>query len=277
MNCQEFNNIIDELADYKPMPDAVRDASVSHAALCPTCAANLADAREVSRYLVQAARAESEMAPANVKANLLAAFERSTLVQRATSNVPRHGENTHVDVRRWTLDFGRILAFGQVRWFAAAAVAAVVLLAVIFPILRRASSPVSSPPSKDLIAVSSGSPSPASDNRTVSPIEATPTPDKLPAAPKANPLKPSSRKHRAPANRTETVENVARNSGEYLPLTYFTEGTAIESGTVVRVELSRSALASLGFTGGINSSDDSVKAEVILGDDGVARAIRLVE
>ena len=72
-------------------------------------------------------------------------------------------------------------------------------------------------------------------------------------------------------------DSVARNAGEYLPLTYLTKGTAIESGTVVRVELSRSALASLGFNSGIDNSDESVKAEVILGDDGVARAIRLVE
>jgi hypothetical protein len=70
---------------------------------------------------------------------------------------------------------------------------------------------------------------------------------------------------------------VARNNSEYLPLTYLTAGMAMESGTVVRVELSRSALASLGFNTSADNSGQAVKADVILGDDGIARAIRLVE
>jgi hypothetical protein len=69
---------------------------------------------------------------------------------------------------------------------------------------------------------------------------------------------------------------VAQTS-EYLPLTYLAKGTAMDSGTVIRVELSRAALASLGFTTGGDGTSESVKAEVILGDDGVARAIRLLD
>ena len=45
--------MINELADYKPLPDALRDAGVSHAALCSSCAANLADARSVSSFLLR--------------------------------------------------------------------------------------------------------------------------------------------------------------------------------------------------------------------------------
>jgi hypothetical protein len=59
-------------------------------------------------------------------------------------------------------------------------------------------------------------------------------------------------------------------------LTYLDPATAVESGTVVRVKLSRSALMSLGVPVSAERSDDLVKAEVVLGDDGVARAIRLV-
>src|SRR4030095_10946391 len=94
--------------------------------------------------------------------------------------------------------------------------------------------------------------------------------------------KPSTIKIRAGKRRdaiknNNSYETVARNNGEYMPLTYMAQGMAMESGTVVRVELSRTALASLGFTTSVDSSNESVKAEVILGDDGVARAIRLVE
>ena len=80
-----------------------------------------------------------------------------------------------------------------------------------------------------------------------------------------------------PGRSTQTSETVTRNTGHYLPLTYLAKGTAIDSGTVVRVELSRAALASFGFGGGVESSAESVRADVILGDDGVVRAIRLVE
>ena len=171
MNCQDFNNIIDELADYKPIPDALREMSVSHAALCPTCAANLAEARAVSSYLLQAARAESEAAPARVKANLLSAFEQSALVERPESNVQSRKQNTLTDFRPSTFDFRRKASVvdigsrrGSRRWFAAAAaLAAVVLLAAIFPILRRTGSPVSPPATPDLNAVSTGATLPVSD------------------------------------------------------------------------------------------------------------------
>ena len=271
MNCQDFNNIIAELADYKPMAADLRDAGVSHAALCPDCAANLAAARSVSGFLLQAARAESEEAPATIKANLLAAFAE---VQSPKSNVQSQRQGSLADFGLWTLDFGHR------RWFAAAAaIAAVVLLAAIIPIIRRSATPVSHPTS-DLTATSKGSPA-------ASPVS---SPADKPLAVKQNSVKEDQRvtvntlptprrsvKHRPVTTGNSAYETVARNNSEYLPLTYLTAGTAMESGTVVRVELSRSALARLGFDTSGDNSDTAVKAEVILGDDGVARAIRLVE
>jgi hypothetical protein len=286
MNCQDFNNMINELADYKPLPDALRDAGVSHAALCSSCAANLADARSVSSFLLQAARAENEAAPARVKANVIAAFasqvesqkskvesQRQTEVQRPTSNVQRQRQLRLPDVGHWTLDVGRT------RWFAAAAIAAVILLAVIFPILRRSSAPTSSP----ALVASSSNPSASTPGSPISNAVPTQVPKERSQAPvvsgKEIKRKALVRSHNGSATsaQAQTRKKNESNSGEYLPLTYLASGTAMESGTVVRVELSRSALASLGFTSGIDSSSDSVKAEVILGDDGVARAIRLVE
>ena len=287
MNCQDFNNIIAELADYKPMAADLRDVSVSHAALCPDCAANLAAARSVSGLLLQAARAESEEAPARIKQNLLAAFAQSDFVQRPMSNVQRlkevqspkfkvqsHGQGTRADVGRWTWDIR------QKRWLAAAAaIAAVVLLAAIIPMIRKSAAPLPDPTS-DLTAISTGSPA-------ASPVS---SPEDKPPAVKENSVKEDQRVtvNTLPTRRrsvkrlpvttgNSAYETVARNNSEYLPLTYLTAGTAMESGTVVRVELSRSALASLGFNTSGDNSDAAVKAEVILGDDGVARAIRLVE
>ena len=76
--------------------------------------------------------------------------------------------------------------------------------------------------------------------------------------------------------RRESAAVARANVDDYLPLTYLAGATAMESGTVVRVELSRSALISLGVRVEIDRSDELLKADVVLGDDGVARAIRLV-
>lgn len=51
----------------------------------------------------------------------------------------------------------------------------------------------------------------------------------------------------------------------------------MESGIVVRVELSPSALAAMGLPVNIEQTDSRIKADVVLGDDGVARAVRFVK
>lgn len=276
MNCQEFSNIIDELADYRPMNEALRDAGVSHAALCSSCAASLAKARSVSSLLVQAARAESEEAPAGVKSNLMAAF--AAQVESEKSKV--ESKKSTVEVLRpvHSADF-QPSTFNFRLWLPVA-IAAVILLAVVFPILRRVVAPA--PPPNQLTAgvrnVAPASPAANSNDsagRNASALE--PLPKSKSDAPVG--ARSNTRRIKRPrsVNNKTAVATVARNTTEYLPLTYVTDETAIESGTVVRVELSRSALASLGFSTGIDSSKDTVKAEVILGDDGVARAIRLVE
>jgi hypothetical protein len=73
-------------------------------------------------------------------------------------------------------------------------------------------------------------------------------------------------------------ETIAKNaSNEYFPLTYLASATAMESGTVMRIQLSRSALISLGLPLNIERTDKLIKADLVVGDDGVARAIRLVQ
>ena len=47
-------------------------------------------------------------------------------------------------------------------------------------------------------------------------------------------------------------------------------------GTTLRVELPRSALSSFGIPVNAEQSGGRVKADVLLGDDGTARAIRFV-
>jgi hypothetical protein len=59
-------------------------------------------------------------------------------------------------------------------------------------------------------------------------------------------------------------------------LTYVAYTDEADGGHVVRVQVPRSALLTLGVPLGAAPSAELVKADVIVGDDGLARAIRLV-
>lgn len=62
---------------------------------------------------------------------------------------------------------------------------------------------------------------------------------------------------------------------DYLPLTFTAD--APESGHVVRVKVPRSALIAFGLPMNVNRAEEMVKADVFIGDDGLARAIRFVQ
>jgi len=69
------------------------------------------------------------------------------------------------------------------------------------------------------------------------------------------------------------IEEVATG---YIPLTYITEATGADSGQVMRIRVPRAMLASMGVPASIERTDGFVLADVVIGDDGLARAIRLV-
>jgi len=63
---------------------------------------------------------------------------------------------------------------------------------------------------------------------------------------------------------------------DFMPVTYGDNLNSIESGRIVRVEMPRSALAQFGLPVNMERANERVKADVIIGDDGMARAIRFV-
>ncbi|HZT59371.1 MAG TPA: hypothetical protein VFA21_12160 [Pyrinomonadaceae bacterium] len=259
MNCQDFDTVAGELADARLMDAATRDAGLGHAATCVECAARLMHERGVSATLRVAASAETEEASARVKHSLLAAFAEQQKTATAPATV------VEISSRR------------KPRWrVALAAAAAVVLLSLALPSLLRLSPDSSQVPPPDM---SAGVQFPAVPTPTGEAISPSATPKVIAPHDGAKRDNPRGRKHaNAPRGTASSkYETVAQNANnEYLPLTYLDPSTALESGTVVRVRLSRSALMSLGVPVSAERSDDLVKAEVVLGDDGVARAIRLV-
>jgi hypothetical protein len=260
MNCQDFNEIIHELAADKPMQVATREAAVSHVAFCADCASNLANARKISASLRLAAGAEIEQAPILIKQNLLASF--AELHNAAT--VPATVVN--------------IASRRKLYWWttgALAAAAAVLLFAVVLPGLRKPLAPVAQQ-SPNATAPTSGNSLPMSI-AVQPPASLTSDARPRPVKARVNKLYLARTTKKERANQSYQSETIAQSSGQYLPLTYMSRASAMDGGTVVRVDLSRSALASLGFPLSFEGTGNSIRAEVVIGDDGVARAIRLVQ
>ncbi len=77
--------------------------------------------------------------------------------------------------------------------------------------------------------------------------------------------------------RTEKVKSArspkTESATEFIALSYL---PASESGQVVRVKVPRSMMVSLGVSTNVERSKELINAEVIVGDDGAARAIRFL-
>ena len=276
MNCKDFSNIVNELAAHELIDATTREAGRAHAAICVYCAAKLRDAQGINSGLVVAAGAETEEAPARVKQSLLAAFAAQQSVSTGLNETEvKIAPGIIVEISNWRMPW----------WVAAAgvAVAAALLIALLLPSLLRVSRPelpkqavnpkvapaptVPAPGDKQQNHLAGVDKDPISDHRNFSRSSKARAPGLVRRTPRLL--------DRSEGSETTTVAKKVNN--DYFPLTYLDSSTAMESGTVVRIELSRSALISLGLPMSIEHADGLVKADLVVGDDGVARAIRLVQ
>lgn len=93
---------------------------------------------------------------------------------------------------------------------------------------------------------------------------------------KTLPKTKSARIQPAPQSVTKVKNTTSQKkevSTEFIALSYL---PATESGQIVRVKVPRSMMVSLGVTTNVEKNSELVNAEVILGDDGAARAIRFL-
>ncbi|HEY6403061.1 MAG TPA: hypothetical protein VI479_16705, partial [Blastocatellia bacterium] len=63
---------------------------------------------------------------------------------------------------------------------------------------------------------------------------------------------------------------------DFIPLSYGGVQKPMESGEIVRLEIPRSALIAFGLPVNVEQADAPVEAELLLGEDGMARAIRFL-
>jgi hypothetical protein len=68
----------------------------------------------------------------------------------------------------------------------------------------------------------------------------------------------------------------SENLTDFLLLRYGNDHEPMESGEVIRVQMPRSALITLGLPVNVERADEPVMADLLIGEDGLARAIRFV-
>jgi hypothetical protein len=81
----------------------------------------------------------------------------------------------------------------------------------------------------------------------------------------------------APTTEAAAADAGTGENGEFVSLSYGEDLRELDSLQVVSVELPRTALDALGWPAADSAQTESVRAEVIVGHDGVARAIRFVD
>ena len=80
------------------------------------------------------------------------------------------------------------------------------------------------------------------------------------------------------APRTEVANHVTREiATDFMPLGYLSPATLQDGGQIIRVELPRSALVNFGLPVNMDRYHEKVKADVLLGVDGLVHAIRFVQ
>ena len=260
MNCQRFESVVSELARGRMMAAEQRDEALAHSDQCDDCSGRLRDEEMLTRGL-QSLAAEVELleAPRAVEGKLLEAFR----AQRVVVPIAKRQSNSQPSFRYWL-----------------AAIAAMLLIAISVVVFRWTTRTADDPRQ----AVKQEEPQPKSQPKTeisdksneqlVQDVE-KPAVDPLPIRVKPKRVRPVS----SPRPDSAQVANHATKeiATDFIPLSYMSAASLQEGGQIVRVQLPRSALANFGLPVNMDRYNEKVKADVLVGVDGTARAIRFVQ
>lgn len=274
MNCNEFELKITDLARGHLIEACTRERAIAHAAECRRCGARLRDEQRLSAGLRELAATEaSEQMPRAGEAQLLAAFRAE---HQTTTTATRR--------RRYT------------GWAAAAVVIVLVGLVAARFIGLRESPIIAARSTTQQQAPRALDRGPMPDhNATAMPVNnAQPSTEQANDSHHKSPRAAANASHKsvrkAPRGATMAAAKppateLVKNAGDEPPSEIATSFIALDSGRglarpdslqLVRVELPRSALVSFGLPMNVERADERIKADLLVGDDGVARAIRFV-
>ncbi|HEV8366829.1 MAG TPA: hypothetical protein VGQ39_02665 [Pyrinomonadaceae bacterium] len=257
MNCQRFENLVGELARGQMMEADVRAEALTHIAECSKCSTRLHNEEMLTRGLRSLAiEMNSFAAPSSIEARLLNAFRQPQVI------VPLPAAHVH---RRY--------------WLAAVAALLLIVFSVVAVRWNQSQAPqrqivaAGDTPKDELVVSSTPSPEPT----TTQSENKTPRPNPRPKRNIGNASFAGNRNAQAKDN--DVVANHVNNeiATDFMPLGYMNAAVLQDGGQIVRVELPRTALANFGLPVNMDRYNEKVKADVLLGVDGMAHAIRFVQ
>lgn len=268
MSCRDFENVLILIAHDKEVEPRARKLALSHSEGCARCAKRLTEARILAAG-VRAVRQgiADKGAPARVEAALC-----NALRQRATIQAGSRIVAAPIRRPRWS------------RQAMGAAAALILITALLTGAVWYKSQSRDHALNRVAVAASLSQEQPGIGN--VKPTRAgsiNPLPQKVSEV-KRRPQAAGSRAPELVAGRARRSDKLPAESpdahalSDYIPLTYLPDAMALESGQVIRVKVPLSTFFALGVVPfGAEHADKLVNAELVVGDDGVQRAIRLVK
>lgn len=231
----------------------MRLRALDHSDSCPRCAARLADEQALTA-LLKHARAEGGDAPAHVETAILSAY-RSRRIR------PTHAASPQ-PVRR---------TLPSAYWGIAAALVITVIGVAAFRLLHFSGSDKNGREIQATKELAREAPS-----QTVTPPAPTAVKETSVSDQTVSSAKPAARKSVTKRPAHPESQPADEMGTDFIPLMHDLDLSSIESGQLVRVLLPRTALASYGLPVNQERVDKPVTAQVLISQDGVARAIRFL-
>jgi hypothetical protein len=257
MNCQRFESIASELARNRMMETDVRGEALAHTAECASCLVRLRNEEMLTRGLrAVAVEMNSVEAPVALEARLLSAFRQPQVVVPITAARDR-----------------------RLYWLAAVAALLLIVFSLItFRWRNEQPAPRQANVTSPTPALNVDGPAPEQSQAPKQPTLASNSDNKPKHKPRRNFAGSSlqAKTFRTPA-RDVNSNHASEVATEFMPLGYLNAAALQDGGQIVRVELPRTTLASFGLPVNMDRYNEKVKADVLLGVDGMAHAIRFVQ
>jgi hypothetical protein len=239
IDCESFKTVVHEIDRPGNLEASALDAAWGHAQNCTRCARRLARARQLRTALCDLAREdEREQPPMRLEAELVCAFRAHRKVVRSS---PRRKPVWQMAVAAMVA----VMIGGGLVWHRTFERARLVArrtapLSLTEVMTKPASAPLVTAAPQESGGVQLRHSSQAS---------------KVSAPPAADPV---------------------AELAEFLPLPFADDDSPLGTAEVVRIRLSESALGELGLPVSDEAVGQPVTADVVIGEDGVARAIRFI-
>lgn len=289
MSCKNFEAIISDLAREQMLEATVRQNARAHVAECKDCTALLEAERALTRGLhALAANCMELEAPAHIEANLLTEFRarKEAAPMPALIQMPQR-------MSRFTKWYPQVAAAAVLLMFAISGAIALRTRQGQTPNAQSSASAIKSNQAESQATLPSSNSLTPTVAKNVDEVESA-TPSSADSSKDREQGQKLSRKEVAAlfdtAPRRSNMASVPSSSvaesrktsisGEiatdFMPVAYGDNLNSIDSGRIVRVEIPRSALAQFGLPVNMERANERIKADVLIGEDGMARAIRFV-